>query len=215
MGRTRFMRIPIAREAWSVAAPVALLGVLLALIYPVSLALSLPMLGFLLYFFREPEGRAILSEDAVLSPAYGRVVGIERVYDDLHLRRWCNRVSIFLSLFDVHVNYAPVAGEVGCLRYRKGRFRNAAGWRVSLVNENNTIGIETGGLQIAVRQIAGLIARRIVCDCLMGDRLEAGQRIGLIRFGSRVDLFVPLDVKLCVEVGDRVRGGSTIIALRR
>ena len=117
-----------------------------------------------------------------------------------------------MSIFDVHVNYAPVSGTVEYLHYRRGAFKNAMREAASAVNENNTIGISAAGTPTAVRQIAGMIARRIVCRCTVGDRVRAGQRIGLIKFGSRVDVFLPLEARVLVREGQRVRGGETMIA---
>jgi len=159
---------------------------------------------FVAFFFRDPQ-RAISTDPSIIvSPADGRVVSIEREGDT-------NRVSIFLSIFNVHVNRSPVAGEVVDVRYHRGRFRAAFSHLASVENEKNTLTIAGDGVTVVCSQIAGLIARRIVCWKDAGHRVEKGERFGLIRFGSRVDLTLPQDVTIAVRVGDRVRGGSSTI----
>lgn len=159
---------------------------------------------FVSFFFRDPH-RAISTDPSIIvSPADGRVVSIEREGDT-------NRVSIFLSIFNVHVNRSPVAGEVVDVRYQRGRFRAAFNHLASVENEKNTLTITGDGVTVVCSQIAGLVARRIVCWKDAGHRVEKGERFGLIRFGSRVDLTLPQDVTVAVRVGDRVRGGSSTI----
>ena len=164
--------------------------------------------AFVLYFFRDPE-RTVPSGDVIVSPADGKVVDVRQV--DLDGRKaW--KVSIFLSLFDVHVNRAPVAGTIRSLRYQPGRFLVASRPEASLQNEQNTVTIEGERLTVTFRQIAGLLARRIVFRKKIGDRVSLGERVGLIKFGSRVDVFLPPEVPPAVAVGDRVRGGASILA---
>lgn len=161
---------------------------------------------FVLFFFRDPD-REIPSQDGlIVSPADGRVIRIATAGGDLPLQ-----VSIFLSVFDVHVNRAPVKGQVANMEHRKGKFKAAFDDAASLENERNIVDIESGNRRVKVVLIAGLIARRIVSWIKSGDSLERGQRIGLIRFGSRVDLFLPADVELQVKKGDQVWGGTSII----
>ena len=148
----------------------------------------------------------------MIAPAHGKVTRIDEVAEIGYFGRRVRRISVFMSIFDVHVNYAPVSGTVEYLHYRRGAFKNAMREAASAVNENNTIGISAAGTPTAVRQIAGMIARRIVCRCTVGDRVRAGQRIGLIKFGSRVDVFLPLEARVLVREGQRVRGGETMIA---
>ena len=143
--------------------------------------------------------------DVVVAPADGKIVGITPI-DEGGLR-----LSIFLSLFDVHVNRAPVAGRVTGIHYRSGMFLPAFRDKASLRNEQNRIEMDDGVRQLAMVQIAGLVARRIVCRAAVGDWLERGQRLGLIKFGSRVDLYLPRTIELRVQMGDRVRGGSSVI----
>ncbi|MDE0163800.1 MAG: phosphatidylserine decarboxylase [Bryobacterales bacterium] len=184
-------------------------GVLVGLSF--SLVWSLPLLlatAFCLYFFRDPE-RAIPEGPVAVSPADGRVVQV-RTYDDES-----RRVSIFLNIFDVHVNRSPIEGTVTEREYRAGRFMMAHRDEASLENEQNTLAIEGQGSRVIVRQIAGLVARRIVCNKQIGDPVEKGERFGLIKFGSRTDIFLGPEWELSVREGDRVHGGSSILARRR
>jgi phosphatidylserine decarboxylase len=140
------------------------------------------------------------------------VVRIDEVAENGYLQRRVLRISIFMSIFNVHINYAPVSGRVDYMYYRKGSFKNALKDIASVTNENNMIGIKCRGTTMALRQIAGLVARRIVCRCAVGDIVRAGQKIGMIKFGSRVDLFLPLKSRLFVSKGQKVKGGKTILA---
>jgi phosphatidylserine decarboxylase len=164
--------------------------------------------AFVLYFFRDPD-RIVPSGEVIVSPADGKVVDVRQVELDGR-KAW--KVSIFLSLFDVHVNRAPVAGTIRSLRYQPGRFLIASRPAASVENEQNTVTIEGERLTITFRQIAGLLARRIVFRKKIGDRVSLGERVGLIKFGSRVDVFLPPEVPPVVAVGDRVRGGASVLA---
>lgn len=165
--------------------------------------------AFVLYFFRDPERDIPSAAEAVVSPADGRVVEIaDEVFDGKSGRR----VSIFLSVWDVHVNRAPVAGQIRRLEYRPGRFYAALRSRASTENEQNIIRISTPGGEMAFKQIAGWIARRVVCWKAEGDRVARGERVGMIRFGSRVDVWLPADAELLVRRGQHVAGGSTLLA---
>ncbi len=167
---------------------------------------------FVAYFFRDPE-RPIPSDPlAILSPADGRVVLIQRPQREVAPGEGSIQVSIFLSLFNVHVNRAPLGGRVLSTDYRPGRFLAAFKSEASSLNEQNAIQIDGGDLKVTVRQIAGLLARRIVCWAKPGDELAPGERLGLIRFGSRVDLILPEGVRLEVAEGDRVKAGKDIVA---
>jgi phosphatidylserine decarboxylase len=163
---------------------------------------------FCVYFFRDPE-RVIPGGPVAVSPADGKVVHVRSLEDG------GTRVSIFLNIFNVHVNRVPVAGRITGIAYRPGRFVMAHREEASSDNEQNTVTIEAGGTQVVTRQIAGLIARRIVCRKQVGDEVEKGERFGLIKFGSRVDVFFGPDWELTVKPGDKVRGGSSILARRR
>ncbi len=170
--------------------------------------------GFSAYFFRDPERAIPEGEGLIVSPADGRVVGIETVDRVPFLDGPAQRISIFLSIFDVHLNRAPIEGKVTWRQYNPGRFLPANVPKASLDNEQNSIGIDDGGYKVMVRQIAGIIARRIVCWTDPGQQVARGERFGLIRFGSRTDLFLPLTAKVAVTVGQKVQGGATIIAHR-
>jgi phosphatidylserine decarboxylase len=165
--------------------------------------------SFLLWFFRDPE-RAIPQEaGAVVSPGDGRVTDISTVTVGNGKQI---RVSIFLSVFDVHVNRSPIGGVVRDVRYQRGQFMNAMNAVSAEKNEQNIVTLEDHDQRIVFKQIAGLLARRIVFYPKVGDRLERGQRVGLIKFGSRVDLLLDASARLSVKVGDRVKGGTSVLA---
>jgi phosphatidylserine decarboxylase len=172
---------------------------------------------FCLNFFRDPDPSGPADLEAIVAPAHGTVDVIDETIESQYLGGPCRRISIFLSVFDVHVQNAPVAGRIAYLKQTPGKFLNAMKTECSTENENVLIGFESsqrGGEKIAVRLIAGLIARRIVPWVAVGDVLERGERTSLIRFGSRVDLHLPLTAKVSVRLGDKVKGGETVIATR-
>ena len=164
------------------------------------------------YFFRDPERSGERGEQLVISPADGKVVMITEVDEPNFLQSRALRVSIFLNIFNVHVNRYPVGGVVEYVHYNPGRFVNAAAEKASLENEQSSVGIRTPHHKVLVRQIAGLIARRIVTYSKPGQQVEQGQRMGLIRFGSRMDVFLPLGTPVRVRVGDAVLAGSSVLA---
>jgi len=164
---------------------------------------------FFLWFFRDPE-RAIPQEPgAVVSPADGKVTEVANV--SLGNEK-LTRISIFLSVFDVHVNRAPIAGVIRDVRYQRGKYLNAMDPASAELNEQNIVTMEGEGHRMVFKQIAGLLARRIVFRPKIGDRLERGQRVGLIKFGSRTDLLLDASARVQVKVGDRVKGGSSVLA---
>ncbi len=172
---------------------------------------------FCFYFFRDPEARVPTGAGVYLAPAHGRVDVIDEVEDPVFLKGRARRISLFLSVFDVHVQRAPVAGEVVFSRYTQGRFLNALRTDSAGANENLYLGLvstERPGERVGVRLIAGWIARRIVSWVTVGDRVARGERIGLIQFGSRVELLLPLEVEVVVPLGARVRAGETVVARR-
>ena len=174
-------------------------------------AWSIPLLAvavFFLWFFRDPERMIPESGDAVVSPADGKVTDLSTVVLGGSER---NRISIFLSVFDVHVNRSPIAGVIRDVRYQPGKFLNAMNPACAECNEQNTVTIEGDGHTIIFKQIAGLLARRIVFTKKIGDRVERGERVGLIKFGSRTDVLLAANAEVAVKVGDRVKGGSSII----
>lgn len=172
---------------------------------------------FCLYFFRDPAPRVPSAPEAIVAPAHGKVDVIDELDEPLFLGGRCRRVSIFLSIFDVHVQNAPVAGRVALSQYSRGKFLNAMRTDTAEHNENLFLGLESAerpGERVALRFIAGLIARRIQPWFQLGDVVARGERLGLIQFGSRVEIYLPLTTRVAVALGSRVRGGETVIATR-
>jgi phosphatidylserine decarboxylase len=170
---------------------------------------------FTLYFFRDPNPRVPSGAGLVVSPAHGKVDVIDETTVDEFPGGRCKRISIFLSVFDVHVQNAPVTGKLVYYRYHEGKFLNAISSECVSQNENALFGIECqapAGVRLGVRLVAGLIARRIVPWAALGDQLERGERLSLIQFGSRVEIYLPLNAGIQVKLGDRVRGGETVVA---
>jgi phosphatidylserine decarboxylase len=167
---------------------------------------------FVVWFFRNPQRNTPEKDGLVISPADGRVIRIEETTSDEQPGRTFQKISIFMNIFNVHVNRIPCSGEVRFIRYREGKFLSANLDKASKLNERNTVLLRTAdGREIMTIQIAGLIARRIVCWLQEGMQVHKGERFGLIRFGSRVELFLPLGSTLLVRVGDKVRAGETPI----
>ena len=179
-------------------------------IVPASLLTLLA--AFVFYFFRDPEREIPSGEGVIISPGDGKIIDICEVDEPSFVEGLCRRITIFLSVFNVHVQRAPVSGEVAHREYRPGEFAVAWHPKASEKNEQSSVGLTVWGDRVLVRQIAGLIARRIVTYPEQGEHVERGERIGLIRFGSRVDLFIPLHWSLDCAVGDKVAGGSTVLA---
>lgn len=205
------MRIPLAKEGYIFIIPSGLAALLF---WGLSLdAAALFFAGLFIFvtsFFRDPERVLPTDPKAVISPADGKVVEIVEETDPF-LGHKVKRVSIFLSVFNVHVNRVPIGGTIQKVHYNTGKFLAAFNHKASLDNEQNTIMISNGKVNIVVKQIAGLIARRIICWAREGDQYQPGQRFGLIRFGSRVDIMVPPDTRLSVTCGDRIKGGRDTI----
>ncbi len=176
--------------------------------------LLVPLAVWLLVFFRNPERTGPRGDRVVIAPADGRIVSVTETDEPAFLRGRAVRVSIFMSVFDVHVNRYPVSGTVAYRHYNAGKFFHAAADKASLDNEQSSIGLEGPHGAVLVRQIAGLIARRIVTDARVGDRATQGARLGMIRFGSRVDVYLPVTAHAAaqVHVGDRVAAGATVLA---
>lgn len=170
---------------------------------------------FTLYFFRDPTPRVPTGRRLIVAPAYGRVDVVDRTTESRWFGGECHRISIFLSVFDVHVQYAPATGRVVYQKHTPGAYLSALRSDSSAYNENILLGLETtepAGERLAVRLVAGVVARRIVPFVEAGDEVAQGDRISLIQFGSRVELYLPLHAKVRVKVGDRVRGGETVVA---
>lgn len=199
----------MVKDVWPyLTAGLLLTALLAATAPPLAAGIAAVLTVFVASFFRDP--RRVVPQDPslILSPADGRVVGISAASP---ASGQC--VSIFLSVFNVHVNRAPSAGRVSAIQYTPGSFLPAFREKASELNEQNLISIETDRGPMAVKQIAGLIARRIRCWTKPGDQVAQGEKIGFITFGSRVDIFLPLDVDLKVRIGDKVRGGLSVIAV--
>ncbi len=179
---------------------------------PALAAVPLLLAAFFLWFFRDPERRIPAVQGAIVSPADGKVTDIS-VLDEKGEKR--TRISIFLNIFDVHVNRSPVAGVIEDISYRKGKFRNAMATASAESNEQNVVTIRSDAGTVVMKQIAGLLARRIVFTKKVGDTVERGERVGLIKFGSRTDVIFPGAAEMKVGVGDHVKGGSTVLAVAR
>ncbi len=192
--------------AWAVVALLALRGWWLAV------ALAVPIAVWVVAFFRDPERAGPRGGDLVLAPADGRVVSITEVDEPAFFGEATTRVSIFMNVFDCHVNRYPTDGTVAYRHYNAGRFLHAAGEKASLDNEQSSVGLTTPRGKVLIRQIAGLIARRIVTDHQVGTAVHQGDRLGMIRFGSRVDLFLPRGAQVLVREGDKTRVGLTLVA---
>ena len=179
-------------------------------------AVALPVLAAVLTvwvvaFFRDPERRGPRGDALVIAPADGRVLSVAEVDEPMYLHRKATRVSIFMNVFDVHVNRFPVSGEVDIVHYNPGEFFTASLEKASLLNEQASVGIVGPKGPLVVRQIAGLVARRIVTDVAPGDAAVQGERFGMIRFGSRMDVYVPEESEILVSLGDHVYAGETIL----
>lgn len=203
----------IAREGWPFLALLAILAFALQLFGLFTLAiLTWIVFVFVLQFFRDPPRYIPVQANAVVSPADGRIVAVERV-EDPYAQREALKISVFMNVFNVHSNRIPVAGIVTDIAYFKGRFVNADLDKASTQNERNAIVIETPlGVKVTAVQVAGLVARRILCYVKPAQQVEKGQRYGFIRFGSRVDVYLPPDSVLRVAIGDKVSASSTILA---
>ena len=203
---------PMVRDGYFYALGMVVVAALLWLLTQSVPQTSLPVLLalFFLWFFRDPERKIPTGPGEIVSPADGVVTQAEWIETSGGSRL---RISVFLSVFDVHVNRAPVSGTVKAVEYREGRFLNAMNSLSAVVNEQTLVVLDAGTCEISYKQIAGLLARRIVCTVKVGDRIQRGQRVGMIKFGSRVDVLLPADAVPKVDSGSRVRGGSTILAV--
>ncbi|MEW6731326.1 MAG: phosphatidylserine decarboxylase [Acidobacteriota bacterium] len=204
----------MAHEAYPYIAILGLLAIL-SLIFGMNLAAVLfaLLILFVVYFFRDPERAIPVEPGVIVAPADGRITKVERL--DPNAADSAQLVSIFLSPLDVHINRAPIAGRISQISHIKGRFVSATRPESSLVNEQNLITIEDGGVKVIIKQIAGVIARRCVLWKQEGEQVALGERLGLIKFSSRTDLILPPEFSLLVRAGDRVRGGVTIIGRKK
>jgi phosphatidylserine decarboxylase len=194
---------------------VVVLGAIAVAITPFVFALWILFAIFTLYFFRDPSPTVPTGANLILCPAHGKVDVIDRITEPEVMRGECQRVSIFLSVLDVHVQNAPVSGKVSFFKYTEGEFMNAIRTECAQCNENALLGFECtepARIKLGLRLIAGVIARRIVPYIQPGDEVVKGERISLVQFGSRADIYLPLDVTIKVKLGEHVTGGETILA---
>lgn len=200
----------IAKEGWIFFFPLVILTlVLLVWRVPFYWTLLAGILAFYVaYFFRNPYRQIPTDADAIISPADGKVVAVRQLEDGRHF------VSIFLNIFNVHINRCPIAGTVEQVQHTRGKFLAAYKPEASELNEQNRVHIRDGDFLVEVIQIAGLIARRIICWTKQNDEVRSGERFGLIRFGSRVDVYLPANCEIAVQVGQKIKGGSMILARR-
>jgi phosphatidylserine decarboxylase len=194
-----------------------ILALVASLIWPgpatlIPAGLLTTLFALLLYFFRDPERTSPAGEGVFLAPADGRVVEVKQVHEPRFLQGEGLKISIFMSLLDVHVNRVPVEGQVVLVEHVPGQFLQAFRPEASEVNEHNLVGLESRHGRVLVKQVAGIMARRVVCWVRPGQKVQAGDRLGVVKFGSRVDLYLPPGAASAVRVGDRARGGVTVIA---
>jgi len=213
----------MVKDGWPFVLPFAALALLSFIAAFKSGRPGLWFLSFLLlflalffaYFFRDPERQIPSDENLILSPADGKIVAIETASEPLFLKSQAQKISIFLSPLDVHINRIPVSGKVDYFSYLPGKFLAAYKDKASTDNEQTAIGISSPNGKILFKQIAGILARRIVCRLKPGQDVHAGEKFGMIRFGSRVDIFLPEGLELKVQKGDKVTGGETIMAVAK
>ena len=201
----------MVRDGYFYALGFGVVAVIVWMLTHLAILVALPILLalFFLWFFRDPSRTIPTGPGLIVSPGDGLVTAAELVETQAGSRL---RLSIFLNVFNVHVNRCPVGGTVKLVEYRKGAFLNAMKAESGIENEQTLITIDAGGYDISFKQIAGLLARRIVCNLNQGDVVERGQRMGLIKFGSRVDVLMPAEAELRVKKGMKVKGGSTVLA---
>lgn len=188
------------------------LTVLVFLVFPVVTLITLLLTGFMFYFFRDPARHVPFGKDLFVSPADGKIIVIRDVHEPRYLRTDVKQVSIFMSPLNVHVNRVPCDGVVKTVKHNKGRFFAAYKDEASVKNENIEMVLETEYGDILLRQVAGFVARRAVCRKNEGDSLERGERYGIIKFSSRVDVYLPKDAAVTIKINDSVKAGETIIA---
>ena len=206
-------QIPVNREGYPFIAFAGFTTLVFAFLeYGILAVIGLVLTGFVVNFFRDPERIGPDEEDAVIAPADGKIISIEKIFDEKYLQEHVYKISIFMTVLDVHVNRLPFAGEVEKIIYSPGKFYAANSHQAALENENCAVVMSTArNFRYAVVQVAGLLARRIVCWAEKGDTLDRGARYGMIRFGSRVDVFLPQQVQIEVATGKTVKAGETVL----
>jgi len=207
----------IVKDGWKFIIPLLMLAVILFFFWKIASLFLLALAALTLFFFRDPERKVPQGKDLILSPADGKVMDISEVEEEKFLRSRVKVVKIFMSIFNVHVQRSPVKGKVEWIKHKPGKFTAAYTEEASGENESNLIGIKNSDQpdsnkdRILVKQVAGRVARRICCWCKKGDNLIAGQRIGMIRFGSRAEVYLPQEIEIKVKKGDKVVGGETLL----
>ncbi|MCX5911037.1 MAG: phosphatidylserine decarboxylase family protein [Deltaproteobacteria bacterium] len=211
--RILHLRIPVVREGLIFVFPLLGISVLLWILEISAWAWFFSLLtAFVISFFRDPERTIPAGDKAILSPADGKIIRLESCTEERFLKGPAIKVSIFMSVFNVHVNRIPLSGRIAEVAYRPGKFVSANLDKASAANEQNALLLEAaGGTKLLFVQIAGLIARRIVCWVRKGDPVERGRRFGLIRFGSRMDVYLPPNVQIQARLGQKAYGGQTIL----
>ena len=206
------MKMRVEKDAFKFLAGLGTIAVIFFVLdfWPGALAALLLLVAVAL-FMRETIRDSNFPSDQIISPASGKIIEIKEVFEEEFVRERTRKISIFMSLLDEHINYAPITGTVAYLRHKPGGFKKAYLAEASAQNEAQYIGFRRGESSLLMKQIAGVVARRIICRCHIKDDLQAGDKLGLIRFGSRVELFLPLRMKIRVKEGGKVKGASTII----
>jgi phosphatidylserine decarboxylase len=200
----------MVKDGYKFAAPPLLVGIVGVVLHWNWLGGVLIFLGlFVMFFFRDPERTPPPDQDTIVSPADGRIM---EVVDESRDAKPGRRISVFLSIFDVHVNRSPVAGRITAIEYRTGKFYGAMRGRASAENEQNAFYVQSDRGEVVFKQIAGWVARRIVCWKSVGDSVIRGERVGMIRFGSRMDIWLPEGVEILVRPGQHVAGGTSVLA---
>ena len=203
----------IAREGWPYLIGLGILAVVFTKFIGVYYSLPIWIVFlFVLQFFRDPPRLVPIAANAILAPADGKIVAVEKTFDP-YAKRDALKISIFMNVFNVHSNRIAVNGRIKSIEYFPGKFFNADLDKASVENERNAVVIDANGHDITLVQVAGLIARRILCYARVGDLVKKGERYGFIRFGSRVDVYMPLDVEPLVSVGDTVYATTTLLAI--
>jgi len=173
---------------------------------------ELALFSFILFFFRNPSRKVEAIQSAILAPADGKIIAIDEVFETEFLNRKCRKVSIFMSVWNVHVNRYPIGGTIIYTKYHPGKYLIARHPKSSELNEHQTVAIANfSGVEIMIKQIAGIVARRVICYAKLGQQVGQGQDLGFIRFGSRVDLFLPLEAKISIKLKEIVKGNITTI----
>jgi phosphatidylserine decarboxylase len=205
----------IAPDGYPFIIVFALISILLYIFgKPWTAVLPLTITLFMALFFRDPERTTPGDKGIFVSPADGKVILIKDVYEKDYLKSDSKEISIFMSIFDVHVNRAPCDGTVNLVEHFPGQFLAAYKDAASIKNENTIMVLEGNDGNVLVRQVAGLLARRIVCKAKVGDVLRRGERYGMIKFGSRLDIYLPKDIEIKVKLGDKVKAGETVIGIK-